>query len=266
LVVARVGGYGAYGSTNFGATWTPLPVGAWCIATSADGNKLVAAFFTHNGFPNGCICTSTNSGTTWTQTGAPVIGWTSLASSADGNILVATPGHTAFPTGGGPIHVSTNSGTTWTPTSTPSLDWSSVACSADGTKIVAAVSYGAGAIYSSVDSGANWVSNSVPFDGGWVACSADGSQWFAAVSEYPAGGIYISQFTPAPFLDAKKSGRDTVLSWIVPSANFRLEQTTDFATANWADVTNAPSLNFTNLRHEVTVSALSSNAFYRLKH
>ena len=82
----------------------------------------------------GWIYTSTNSGTSWTQTNALTdaqlgIGGPAVASSADGTKLVAV---------GGEIYTSTNFGIVWTQqTNAPNTGWYSVASSADGTKLVA---------------------------------------------------------------------------------------------------------------------------------
>src|SRR4029453_4968620 len=133
-----------YRSANFGATWTPLPASGWCIASSADGVKLVYAFFNHNGFPQGCICVSTNSGDTWTTTSAPLYswtGWTALASSADGTKLAAAIGYTSFPTGPGPLYVSPDGEGTWQASGSPTSHWTAVACSADGMQLVATTSF-----------------------------------------------------------------------------------------------------------------------------
>jgi hypothetical protein len=78
---------------------------------------------------------------------------------------------------------------TWMQTSAPSNgDWHGVASSADGTKL-AAVNWGR--IYTSTNSGLNWVSNDVPY-ALWIAIasSADGNK-LAAAAGY-GGGIYIS--------------------------------------------------------------------------
>src|SRR5690242_20067439 len=81
---------------------------------------------------------------TWTLTTAPNLPWFSMASSADGKVLVAVPY-------GGPIYSSTNFGVTWTSNSAPtSPTWSGVCCSADGNKMVA-VAY-SGEIYASTNS------------------------------------------------------------------------------------------------------------------
>jgi len=259
-----VAGGGLYASTNFGATWTPLPTGAWVIASSADGTKLVSAYFNHNGFPMGCICTSTNSGATWTQTSAPLYswtGWTGLASSADGTKLVATIGYTSFPTGPGAIYISPDGGGTWLASSSPTSHWTSVACSADGVRLVAAMTFGG--IYTSTDSGTTWVSNNVPV-GSWsaVACSADGTKLVAVVD---GGGIWTAQVTPAPLLSIAQLGTNVVLSWTVPSADFTLQENANLTTTNWTNVTKAPSLNLTTLQNQIIASALAGGRFYRLR-
>jgi photosystem II stability/assembly factor-like uncharacterized protein len=132
---------GIYTTTNSGATWTatgPLyPSLTWtCIASSADGAKLVAAV-------NGGIYTSTDSGATWAQAANGLSGAfsTYVASSADGSKLVAS-----FIGGGGGIYTSTDSGATWTQT-TNGPSGALVASSADGSMLVAAVN--GGGIYTS---------------------------------------------------------------------------------------------------------------------
>ena len=53
------------------------------------------------------------------------------------------------------------------------------------------------------------------------------------------------------------------LSWIVPSTNFVMQQSSDLQ--NWSDMTNQPILNLTNLQDEVFLPPPGSNVFYRLK-
>jgi len=123
-------------------------------------------------------------GQNW-QTSGPSAFWSAVASSADGTKLVAT-------TFGGAIYTATNY---YTPSNTiviwtnraSNQNWSSVASSADGTRLVAAV--GAipsttGTIYTSVDSGVSWASQSVNGSTARrlvsVASSADGSRLVAA--------------------------------------------------------------------------------------
>lgn len=53
------------------------------------------------------------------------------------------------------------------------------------------------------------------------------------------------------------------LSWIIPSTDFGLQQSSDLM--SWMDVTNPPVLNLTNLQNEVILPPAGSNSFYRLK-
>jgi hypothetical protein len=82
-----------YTSTNAGATWvrqTNAPVKDWfCVASSADGNKLAAVVYgVFPGFTNS-IYTSTDAGLTWNVSDAPATAWEWVASSADGSRLAA---------------------------------------------------------------------------------------------------------------------------------------------------------------------------------
>ena len=73
------------------------------------------------------------------------MGWSSLASSADGIKLVALVQSAS-------IYTSTNGGATWTPTNpVPGASWRSIASSADGQTLVAAWT---GGIEISTNSGA----------------------------------------------------------------------------------------------------------------
>ncbi len=81
---------------------------------------------------------------TWTQTGLINMNWNCFASSANGSLLVAAPGHTT----NGVIFVSTNGGFTWNTNTLPGyyisgigryfISLVSVAASADGTRLVGA--------------------------------------------------------------------------------------------------------------------------------
>src|SRR5271166_1426722 len=123
-------------------TLTSAPITNWsCVASSADGTKLVAAV------TNGFIYTSTNSGLTWAQTSAPNNYWTSLASSADGTKLFGA-GYLFYNL---PIYYSSNSGASWEPTGPGGVY--SVASSADGSKVAAAWGDLVGV---STNSGATW--------------------------------------------------------------------------------------------------------------
>ena len=240
---------GIYISTNSGLNWTPdntPPFGWRSVASSADGNNLVVV--------GERIYTSTNSGASWASNSVPGTNWSSVASSADGTKLVAA----ANP---GQIYTSTNSGAAWTLTIAPSNHWSGIASSADGTRLVAVTD--GGPIYTSADSGATWISNNAP-SANWssVASSADGGKLVAVIK---GGGIYTSQSTLAPLLNIAVSSNNLVCSWIVPSADFVLQQNSDLTTTNWTDVTNAPTLNLTNLQNQLILTPTNGSRFYRLK-
>ena len=75
-----------------------------------------------------------------------------------------------------------------------------------------------------------------------------------------------------PYL-GQKAGDDHIhraaggllISWIVPSMPFMLQETADLNTPDWTAVPMTPILNLTNLHHEVTVPLSGTNRFYRLQ-
>jgi hypothetical protein len=226
------------------------------VAASADGRRLAASGLE--------IFISTNSGSNWTTNSSLPYEAVAVALPVDRNKLVAIGGQLIF--------ISTNAGTTWTQTSAPSTNWIALASSADGSRLVA-VAGGSqslrppiivnGPIYTSTNWGATWVSNSVPVQY-WisVASSADGRKLVAVVN---GGGIWTSQTTPAPQMNITPTNGNFTLSWIVPSTNFVMQQSSDLGSASWTDVTNPPVLNLTNLQDEVILSPTGSSVFYRLK-
>jgi len=132
-----------YISTNAGFTWVQRAspnLNMFSAASSADGNKLVVAsnpIFNFGVTPYvlvspGLVYTSTNSGITWVSNNLPnTFAWQGVASSADGNRLVAVS------QGGNAIFTSTNSGATWISNNVSSQIWIDVASSADGDRFVA---------------------------------------------------------------------------------------------------------------------------------
>ena len=173
----------------------------------------------------------------------------------------------------GNVYLSSDAGVTWIKTSLPARNWNSVAESAEGTKMIALANndsgiFGAGngGIFTSMDSGATWISNNVP-SWSWTcaAMSADGDELIATIG-YPStsGGIYISQSTPAPVLDLSIPDNKALISWIIPSLDFTLQQSSDLS--NWTDVATPPVLNLTNLQNQVNVSPTNNAGFYRLNH
>jgi hypothetical protein len=262
---------GIYTSTNSGANWIPSNpptngYGWYSVASSADGAKLAAMLVDAltPGGPYGWIYTSTNAGAVWTQTARTA--WpSSLASSADGTVLVAAKGE--FGPGSGWILTSTDSGADWATSNVPLRAWSSVAASADGTRLAATIGgdFGGpitGPIYSSTDSGATWAPMDSPMNN-WVsiASSADGLRLVAAVD---GGGIYTWQAAPAPILNISKSGTNLLLAWTVPSIKFQLQQTSNLGTAAWTNAPVTPALNYTNLDDQAAIPASAGEMLYRL--
>ena len=122
---------------------------------------------------------------------------------------------------------------------------------------------GNGSIYTSTNSGANWISNSAPnLNWNSVCSSADGSRLFAMVN---GGGIYTWQATPRPVLSVESSPNGILVSWLVPSMAFALQGSSDLSAGNWVEITDPkPTLNYTNLHYEVALRAAPGNRFYRL--
>lgn len=283
------GNGGIFVSTNSGLSWarTTNLLSMTPVACSADGSKMVAA--------GNSIYTSTNSGVTWGKTSAPSASWSGLASSTDGNTLVAA-------INGGSIYRSTNSGVTWSVTAAPSKNWFNIVSSTDGNRL-AAVDYNR-AIYTSTNAGTTWISNNLPvapwhnitasadgtklaavatngylftstnFGATWysnsvptnywltVASSADGGKLAAAAYR---GGIYTSYVSQPSSLKFAVSNQSLALSWTVPSTNYVVQQATDLAGVNWMNLTNIPVLNVTNLQYELALPMTNDSGFYRLK-
>jgi hypothetical protein len=82
----------------------------------------------------------------------------------------------------------------WTETAAPATQWQFVSSSSDGTKLMAAVYGVTNEIYTSTDSGSNWIRSDAPTVVQWScgASSADGSCLVAAVGDGVFGGIYVS--------------------------------------------------------------------------
>jgi hypothetical protein len=267
LISSSLGG-ALFTSTNSGAAWITnnLPNGTWnSVASSADGTRLVIGGFR--------ILISTNSGNSWMLTNPVAASF--VSSSADSAKCAAISGQLIF--------ISTNSGTTWAQSSASPTNWIALASSADGSRLVAVAGRShslqnpvvTGPIYTSTNGGATWTSNNVPVHN-WtcVASSADGCKLVAAdagnlSTNIPGatvgGGIWTAQTPPGPSLNIAPTNGNLALSWTMPSTNFVLQQNPDLTTTNWADVTNPPVLNLTNLQDEVTLPMPASSGFYRLK-
>jgi photosystem II stability/assembly factor-like uncharacterized protein len=253
---------GVFVSTNSGGAWgQPLQdYFDWpSVACSAEGRLMVAS--TGFGYPP-LFYRSTDSGQTWTAL-APtnVPNSLLLEFSADGTKLIgANPG--------GGIFISTDHGDSWQATSAPSLGWGSISCSAEAQTVIAA--FGShdgsnpvtpGPVYFSRDSGTTWTPAALaPANWASVACSADGAKLFAADSN---GGIYTLQTTPHPVLRIIDAGSNLVLSWIIPSLPFVLQQSSGLD-GGWSDIPATPVPDYTNLEYKVSVPEPTGTAFYRL--
>jgi hypothetical protein len=252
--VVAVANVGIAVSTNCGETWlqTNIPnQPCVSVACSAAGNNMVVAA------DIGGIYTSTNLGTVWISNNISSKVWESVACSADGEKLTAVEWQ-------GRVYTATHSSATWTSTVAPNgLLWNSAACSADGSKIVVAAGDNGltGPIYVSTNSGATWsLSSAGNYHWTSVASSSDGHKMYA--TRY-GGGIFTLQSTVTPQLNLAPSPTNFTLAWTVPSTNFVLQQSADLLA--WADVTNPPVLNLTNLQNQVTLPPSGTSAFFRLK-
>lgn len=218
-------------STNFGTSWmqmTSAPPSysfispAQYIASSADGNKLIYSVAPIDNF--NLIYFSTNSGNTWSLASLPGSYWTYVASSADGQTLMAASGaEVAIASTPGPLFISTNSGASWT--TNTSENWAGAACSADG-----------GALFAVAASDTNLDGNS--------------------------GAVYKSQSIQRPLLNVAPVGSESLLSWLISSTDFVPEQSADLI--RWTSMTNTPALNPANLQEQIPISPTNRAGFYRL--
>jgi len=185
-------------SSDGGSTWTsvtgPVSPGLWgSMTSSSDGTHLAAV--TPGSSSGGYIYTSTNGGYTWTaQTSAGARAWETIASSANGTILIATAtgGYPQCSSGAGGIFVSTNGGANWTCTDdgSGSSGLAPTASSADGTHLATGEFYGL--IYTSTTTGATWNTSGAAGDPwSFLSSSSDGSVLAAAMGQ-GADQIWIS--------------------------------------------------------------------------
>jgi len=216
-----------YTSVDWGATWsvgTNSPTGTsgtplYGIASSSDGSTLASTVY------GGFIYKSTTSGSSWDSTTAgsanPSTGvgpqnWRGIASSADGQKLLAAN------TGGisGGLYTSTDGGVTWVQhiiESPATHEWLSVTSSSDGTVLAAVDSStngtGVGYIWRSTDSGLTWQEITSAGAHAWwgISISGDGTKLAATyrTTAPVAGGILVSYTSGQSW--SKIS--DGVLSW-----------------------------------------------------
>jgi hypothetical protein len=255
-------GGGMFFTTDSGQTWTKanVPDLWWTgVACSADGRRFVAAAWQDS------IYLSTNVGATWTPTAAPQKTWRSLACSADATKLVATTADYSIA-----YFSSTNSGATWLNFTPADLvaPMGGVAISATGERM-AVLTSGFGrdptpcVAYLSTNFGVAWFSTTLPGTSNYtaIASSADGCSLVAALQPL---GTYNYRVTPTPVLSIASSGDHVLLSWIVPSITFVLQENLDLNPANWSDVAQSPVLDYTNIQYQVSLPAPGGQRSYRL--
>jgi len=201
-------------------TWqqTSAPTNEWyCVASSADGVKLVAGasgLLSLSGRP-GSLFTSSNSGISWTQAAAPSNYWQSVCSSADGTMMFAVaflPANTFF--------ISIDSGLTWVSHNLPDASvpayWWSIVCSADGAKLAGILfdSNNQAWICTSTNSGLTWARATNAPIANWdcITSSADGTKLVAGVS-----GVVNGYPVPGPIYVSTNSG----YTWTLTSAPIR---------------------------------------------
>jgi hypothetical protein len=174
----------------------------WQLAQNA-GQSVLGNFFSYGN-------------STWYQSGASALNWSSMASSADGTRMAAG----IWQSTSDGVYLSANSGATWT-LSTGSKQIHGVAMSADGTEIVGVATNGF--IYLSTNSGSTWGTYPNSLSGDWycVACSASGTKVVAAVF---GGQIFTNTLGGAWAAPASGSGNQP-------------------ASGNWASIASSASGN-----------------------
>jgi hypothetical protein len=76
--------------------------------------------------------------------------------------------------------------------------------------------------------------------------------------------MMIGRVTPSPLLGIQATNGNIGISWLIPSTNFVLQQSTHLTATHWQPIARSPVLNFSNLHDEVAVPNTASNSFFRL--
>jgi hypothetical protein len=157
-----------------------LGAGGWRIAQNA--SQFVVTPHLHG-----------EGGTVWTARESNR-NWRAVASSADGQRLVAAPYS-------GQLYTSSDAGASWTARESDRI-WRAVASSADGQRLVAAVGF-SGQLYTSSDAGVSWTARESNRYWWAVASSSDGQRLVAAVD---GGQLYTSAPPPRESTTAGAAG------------------------------------------------------------
>jgi len=196
MAICANGNY-IYTSNDTGSTWTTQTSFGkknWAgISSSSDGNKLSAICNKYNFSMNhqpeaeqeSYVCTSVDGGVNWTtQTNSGNKNWAGIASSSNGNILVACSIDNY-------ISISNDSGLTWSDnTSSGIKQWRSISISADGSKIIA-ICVNPPNAHVSTDSGLTWTDLGSNIWSG-ASISPNGNIFGACVDNNQNGYVYTS--------------------------------------------------------------------------
>jgi hypothetical protein len=263
VVTSASSGNAIYTSADSGTNWN-LSIGFltadWmAVACSTNGSNLVAVSMeTQTSATGGPIFVSTNAGASWTTTSAPQEVWESVASSADGNKLVAIENSY------GGIYTSTNAGATWSLRNLTSLypHWNSVASSADGCRLVVA---GAGKVIFSADSGATWHDTGANLTSPWVLAQPDGLKFLGIQS---GTGIQAMtwQIIPVPTLNISRAGKNVVLSWPTNATGYTAQENANIPVNSWIGIDPSQTI-VAGTNNSVTLPvSTDDNVFFRLSH
>lgn len=208
------------------------------VASSFVGSILVAA---GANVGNGPIYTSTNYGTGWQPTAAPLGDWSSIALSSNGFVLAGCTDST--PTNEGGVYLSLDFGESWDNSFTGAFPAIQVVMSADGTKLLAAKADSSDGsnpfgLYHSADMGVTWQPVGIPEVTNYfsaLASSADGTNLVAVGS------------TPPPSSRVIYTSRDSGASW----------QLANLPQYNWTGVAAS-----TNCSKIVVVAAYPSSVLF----
>ena len=127
------------------------------------------------------IYISSNNGTSWSNSNAPIASWTSICCDYSCTYLAACANNSG-------IYTSTNNGSTWNITTAPSVNWVSICSNSTGQYLAACIFNGT--IYTSANYGSSWINTGLP-SLNWtsISSSSTGSTLAACIQ---GGIIYIS--------------------------------------------------------------------------
>ena len=280
VLIAAASGDRIFTSADAGASWSPRSpaTNSWTgVATSADGNRLVAVAY------SGAILTSGDAGGNWTSNvvwpGASLkLGWLCVSSSADGTKFFA-----GIDDGENTIWVTTDSGQSWQGKHAPGLwlAFRSIATSSDGQKLVAGGKTGSQnhcssviPLFGSTNSGTSWDTYPSPVGVYWcvgwpaVASSSDGLRLAAITWD---GVLFTTTNRGTDWVSNNITGGspDRISAAVAADGNRLFVAISSFSSTEssiyaWQTPTT-PTLNLTNLHHQVSVALSSTNRFYRLK-